>query len=148
MSTIGVDQNIGLIMNLDEEQKIIFMSVLARLAFKDGDFSDKEKSFIRELSELQGITKDNIKNMLETKDDDALIAETAKIKNRKVALELIKEMCVLAYSDGEISDKEITFIGKVGEAMEISLEKIEQISRWVIDRIIWQEEAKIIFEMD
>ena len=31
-------------------------------------------------------------------------------------------------------------------AMGIDLDKIEQISNWVIDRLIWLEEAKIIFE--
>lgn len=30
--------------------------------------------------------------------------------------------------------------------MGIDLDKIEQISNWVIDRLIWLEEAKIIFE--
>jgi len=28
----------------------------------------------------------------------------------------------------------------------LEIEKIEQISNWVIDRIIWLEQAKIIFE--
>jgi hypothetical protein len=30
--------------------------------------------------------------------------------------------------------------------MGVELEKIQQISQWVIDRIIWLEEGKIIFE--
>ena len=46
----------------------------------------------------------------------------------------------------ELSDEETALIGKVGMAMGIDLDKIEQISNWVIDRLIWLEEAKIIFE--
>lgn len=61
-------------------------------------------------------------------------------------MELIKEMCVLAHADDELSDEETALIGKVGMAMGIDLDKIEQISNWVIDRLIWLEEAKIIFE--
>ena len=49
-------------------------------------------------------------------------------------------------ADDELSDEETALIGKVGMAMGIDLDKIEQISNWVIDRLIWLEEAKIIFE--
>ena len=58
---------------------------------------------------------------------------------------LIKEMCMLAHADDELSDSETLLIGKVGEAMGVSLEKIQQISNWVIDRIIWLERGKLIF---
>ena len=61
-------------------------------------------------------------------------------------MELIKEMCVLAHADDELSDQETLLIGRVGQAMGVELEKIEQISNWIIDRIIWLEQAKIIFE--
>ena len=59
---------------------------------------------------------------------------------------LIKEMCILAHADNELTDDEVLLIGRVGQAMGVELEKIEQISRWVIDRVIWLEEAKLIFE--
>ena len=55
-------------------------------------------------------------------------------------------MCALAHVDSELSDSETLLIGKVGLKLGLSLDKIEQISNWVIDRIIWQEQAKIIFE--
>ena len=36
---------------------------------------------------------------------------------------------------------------RIRKAIEsVELEKIEQISQWVIDRVIWLEEAKLIFE--
>ncbi len=55
-------------------------------------------------------------------------------------------MCVLAHADETLTDDETLFIGKVGQAMGVSLDKIEQISSWVIDRIIWLQEGKLIFE--
>ena len=55
-------------------------------------------------------------------------------------------MCMLANSDGDLSDQEILLIGRIGTAMGLELEKIEQISQWVIDHIVWLEEGKIIFE--
>ncbi len=84
--------------------------------------------------------------MLNCEDDDAIIEEVKKIKNRRVALELIKELCVLAHADDVLTDEETLFIGRVGQAMGVELDKIEQISNWVIDKIILAEEAKIIFE--
>ena len=75
-----------------------------------------------------------------------LIMGESGIGKSEAALELIKEMCVLAHADDELSDEETALIGKVGMAMGIDLDKIEQISNWVIDRLIWLEEAKIIFE--
>ncbi len=61
-------------------------------------------------------------------------------------MELIKELCVLAHADDVLTDEETLFIGRVGQAMGVELDKIEQISNWVIDKIILAEEAKIIFE--
>ena len=75
-----------------------------------------------------------------------LLEKVKLIDNRQAALMLIKEMCMLAHADDELSDSETLLIGKVGEAMGVSLEKIQQISNWVIDRIIWLERGKLIFE--
>ena len=75
-----------------------------------------------------------------------LIMGESGIGKSEAALELIKEMCVLAHADDELSDQETLLIGRVGQAMGVELEKIEQISNWIIDRIIWLEQAKIIFE--
>ena len=57
-------------------------------------------------------------------------------------------MCMLAHVDNILSDEETLFIGKIGLALGVEIEKIEQISNWIIDRIIWLEQAKIIFEDD
>ena len=59
---------------------------------------------------------------------------------------MIREMCILSHVDNYLSDSETLFIGQVGLALGIELEKIEQISNWIIDRIIWLEQAKLIFE--
>ena len=55
-------------------------------------------------------------------------------------------MCMLSHVDNILSDEETLFIGKVGIALGVEMEKIEQISNWVIDHIFWLEQAKVIFE--
>ena len=78
--------------------------------------------------------------------EDVLFQEAAKVNNYELSLELIKMLCLLAHTDDELSDEETLFIGQIGQAMGVELEKIEQISNWVIDYLIWREQGKIIFE--
>ena len=93
-----------------------------------------------------GIKAERREEVLSIKSDDELVDEVKIIKDRPKALELVKEMCMLANSDSDLSENEIRLIGKVGTAMGVELEKIQEISQWVIDRIIWLEQGKIIFE--
>ena len=95
---------------------------------------------------IYGIPKERVEEILNIGSDEEIIESVKVINNRRIALELIKEMCMLAHADNELSESETLLIGKVGLAMGIDLEKIAQISQWVIDRIIWLEEAKVIFE--
>lgn len=132
-------------LKLNETEKLFFIKALSRLAYVDSKASNEEKEFIKQLYNsfnLQNYSLDEIT----ASTDEQIIAEAKQITNRQTAMELIKEMCMLANSDGDLSERETLFIGQMGIAMNLELEKIEQISRWVIDRIIWLEEGKIIFE--
>lgn len=146
MSGFNMENQSNYITRMSEEEKITFIKILVALARADGNFDDNEKSFIQDIAVAFGINKDHNQSLLEEIAEDQLIAQASAIKNRQAALQLIKEACLLANSDGDLSEHEIVFIGKIGQAMGIELEKIEQISQWVIDRIVWLEEGKIIFE--
>lgn len=126
------------------EEKIIFFKVLLHLADADG-FTDKnEAAFIKEAAQSQGIN--NLESLQDFADETKILEEVKIIKNRHLALELIREMCMLSHVDNILSDEETLFIGKVGIALGVEMEKIEQISNWVIDHIFWLEQAKVIFE--
>jgi uncharacterized tellurite resistance protein B-like protein len=129
--------------SVSAEEKVVFFKVLLHLADADG-FTDKnEITFIKEAALAQGIEVESLKDF----DDEAKILKEVKIiKNRHLAMELIREMCMLSHVDNILSDEETLFIGKVGIALGIEMEKIEQISNWVIDHIFWLEQAKVIFE--
>ena len=146
MFNTDMDSGANCVMNLDEEQKIAFLRAFAKMASVDGNFDDVEKNFIKNVAMNFGISSDKAEASLDILDDDKIIEEVSKIKNRRVAMELIKELCMLAHADDVLSDEETLFIGQVGQAMGLELEKIEQISDWVIDRLIWLDQGKIIFE--
>ena len=131
---------------LTEDQKVAFMKAFSRLAGADGHLDEDELAFIRSMARVYGISDKRVDEILKIDSDEEVVNAVKVIDNRRAALELIKEMCVLAHADDELSDQETLLIGRVGQAMGVELEKIEQISNWIIDRIIWLEQAKIIFE--
>lgn len=134
------------ITQMSDEDKVIFIKIMVALARTDKDFDENEKAFIKDTAIIFGLGTSNIDEITKPMSNDEVIEAAAKITNREVALQLIKEACFLANSDGSLSDEEIIFIGNIGQAMNIELEKIEEISQWVLDRIIWLERGKIIFE--
>ncbi len=145
MTMLTTERDMTLLNMMSDEDKLIFVKTLVRLADADGNIDEGEKEFITKLFKVFKLSENLAEEIKATTDDD-IVKLAAKISCRQVAMELIKEMCMLANSDGDLSDREILFIGKVGLAMNLELEKIEQISQWVIDRIVWLEEGKIIFE--
>ena len=127
-----------------QEEKKVFFQTLLHLSGVDGYSDEAEMEFITDAAKSQGIES---LEELQGYEDEAVVLKNIKIiKNRHLAMELIREMCTLSHVDNVLSDEETLFIGKVGITLGIEMEKIEQISNWVIDRIIWLEQARIIFE--
>ncbi|MBR6355538.1 MAG: TerB family tellurite resistance protein [Alphaproteobacteria bacterium] len=126
------------------EEKTVFFRVLFHLADSDGITDENELEFIRNTAKKQGI--EDLEELQNLTDEAKILQDVKIIKNRHLALELIREMCMLSHVDNILSDQETLFIGKVGIALGVEMEKIEQISNWVIDHIFWREQAKYIFE--
>lgn len=146
MFSFAIENQTDYISKMSEDEKIAFLRVLVHLAEADGNFDDNEKAFVKDIAFNFGISESKTEDVFQPVSEQQLISDVSHIKDRQAALQLIKEACLLANSDGDLSEKEVVFIGKVGQAMGVELEKIEQISQWVVDRIIWLEEGKIIFE--
>ncbi len=146
MSGLNMENDMSYLSEMSEDDRVTFLKVLARLAKTDGNVDEGERAFIIELGKAFGVPQSRAEEIRLAANDDTVVEEAKKIKSRRVAMELIKEMCMLANSDGDLSDRETLLIGRVGRAMGLELEKIEQIGQWVIDRIVWLEEGKIIFE--
>ena len=146
MSNFNMESDMGYLASMSEDERVVFLKILAKLAKSDGEFDDEEKLFIREMALVLGVSENRFEEINSKMSDDDIVEAAKLIKYRKKAMALVKEMCLLANSDGDLSDKEVLLIGRIGQAMGLELEKIEQISQWVVDRIVWLEEGKIIFE--
>lgn len=130
--------------NISEDQKIVSLKVLFYLANIDNKRDELEIKFIKNLANLYQINQSE--EIFKASSEEEIIGLLKTINNRRISLELIKEMFLLGHSDSDLTDEETLFIGHAGLAMGIEIEKIEQISNWVIDKIILHEQSKIIFE--
>lgn len=134
------------IRQLDEQQKKAFLHAFIKMACIDGCFDEREKIFIYNAALALGLDYKTTEELMKHQDSKQILKEVSLIKNRAVALELIKELCLLSHTDGQLSDEETLFIGEVAQATNIELEKVEQISNWVINYLILHEQSKIVFE--
>ncbi len=127
----------------DAKEKNFFITALCRLASSDGKIKPEELQYIEELAGAAGI---EIRPAFFNCPDEVFLEEARRFTNRKLALALLKHMFILAYTDNVFSDSEGIFICKISEVLNIEPDKVQEISSWVIDRIIWLEQAEKIFE--
>lgn len=138
--------NLDCIRTLDENQKIAFLYAFVKMANVDGDFDDREKRFILDMALGLGVDANIDDDLCKNLNVEKVVEAVSCINNRTAALELIKILCLLSHTDGVISDSETLFIGDVAQSMNVDLDKVEQISEWVLQYILLKEQAKIVFE--
>ncbi|MBR6409425.1 MAG: hypothetical protein IKS23_04215 [Alphaproteobacteria bacterium] len=131
---------------LTEEQKIVFLKTLLYISKIDGEVAQGEAKFIKKMANKYKI--ENLSKIFEPTSEQKILSELKILRQRRVAMELIKEMFRLGHTDYELGDEEILFIGRVAAVTGIEIKKVEQISTWIIDYVIWKEQEKIIFEED
>lgn len=146
MSKISINVSEKYIESMSVEQKEFLLRALTKMASIDDHFDECEKKFILDLADDLRLSPVVARQIIDNHADDHLFEDAKKQNDRTFALELIKALCLLAHTDDELSDTETLFIGKLGQTMGVELEKIEQISNWVIDYLIWYQQGKIIFE--
>ena len=132
--------------NATPEEKKAFFTALIGLTYADGKIDEEETQGLINIASAYELEDMNDFSLYTN--EEQILEDVKVITNRQLALQLIKELCVLSHTDNNLSDAETLFIVRVGLAMNIELEKIEQISNWVIDHIIWLAQKNIIFEQD
>lgn len=134
---------------LDIESRKIYMKALAYVALVDDNFDDGEKEFIKSLCQINDVNEEHLDEIMHIHSDEE-IADLVKNAgfDQSLKLALIRDMFTIANSDINLSDKEIISIANIGEALNISLEKLEEISEWVIEGIEWRLKGEAIFDED
>ena len=70
------------------------------------------------------------------------------IKDRRKSLYLIKELLSVANADEELEDREIDFIIKVSNVLDVEDEKVAEINQLVLDRLAWIDEYRTVMEFE
>ncbi|MBR6327991.1 MAG: hypothetical protein IKR60_03845 [Alphaproteobacteria bacterium] len=137
-------QTLNRLETLTDEQKVVFLKTLLFLSQQDGEVDNDEIVFIKKMAKKYRVK--NVQKVFEHTTEAQLLGELKVLTSRRAALDLIKELFLLGHSNMDLRVEEILFINRVANALNISPEKVEQISRFVIDMLILQEQGKIIFE--
>ena len=143
---IGVDDEINtqMMQMMTDNQRTVFLKVLLFASKIDGHVDEQEVGYIKKIATKYKVS--DIKRIFDPVTEEELLDELTCLSERKWGMELIKELFRLGYTDSNLTEEEIFFIGHVGSKLDIEKSKIEQISNWVIDYLVWKEQGKIIFE--
>lgn len=143
-----MDTEYEYITTLNEEEKRIFVESFCCLVYADKNVVKEEIEFLKKIGKMYSIEEKEIVAMLKNLNKEQLLDKLSKMQNRKKALHLVKELCYLANSDSGLDDSEIDFIIDAAEQLNIESEKIKQINKWVLDKILLQKTGDIILEID
>lgn len=136
------------IAKLSAEEKKIFVESFCCMVYSDGNVAKEEIEFLKNIGKLYGISEQEIVAILKGMNKEAVMNRIAQITDRQKALQLVKELCYLANSDTGLDDNEIDFIIDVAERVNVDSEKLKQINKWVLDKIVLQKTGEIILETE
>ena len=118
------------------------------MVYSDKNVAKEEIEFLKGIGKIYDIQEAEIVTILKSMKRDEVLDRVVQITDRKKALQLVKELCYLANSDSGLDDSEIDFIIDVAEKLNVESEKIKQINKWVLDKILLQKTGEIILEIE
>lgn len=136
------------IKTLDYEEKIVFLKIFCAMVRADGVVDAEEIKFLKMISKRYGVDNSTIVDIIKNTADIDYVAEARKITNRQHALQLVKELCVLANIDQDLHDNELDVVIDVARSMGIEDDKIILINRFVLDSLILTKTGQIILEQN
>lgn len=132
---------------LTAEEKRLFVESFCCMVYADGNVAKEEIEFLKGIGKIYGVEEKDIVLILKEMKKDVVLEKVKQLTDRKKALQLVKELCYLANSDSSLEDSEIDFIIDVAERLNVESDKIKQINKWVLDRILLQKTGEIILEI-
>lgn len=133
---------------LSINEKLIFVKLIVKLISGDGKISDDERAFVKVLSKQYRISSDYSDEINRHYSEEELLKQVSVIKDRRKSLYLIKELLSVANADEELEDREIDFIIKVSNVLDVEDEKVAEINQLVLDRLAWIDEYRTVMEFE
>ncbi len=142
-----MNQEYEYITTLSPEEKKAFLDCFCCMICSDKQVAKEEIEFLKNIGKMYEVPEKDIVAIMKNLNRSDIIENIGtRITERKKALQLIKELCFLANSDSGLDDAEIDFIIDIAERLNIENEKIKQINKWVLDKIVLLRTGDIILE--
>lgn len=142
----NMNQEYEYIATLSPEEKRIFVESFCCMVCSDKKVAKEEIDFLKNIGKMYEIPEAEIVNIMKNLNKEEILAKVSQITERKKALQLVKELCFLANSDSGLDDDEIDFIIDIAERLNVENEKIKQINKWVLDKLVLLKTGDIILE--
>lgn len=134
------------IASLGNDEKIIFLKIFCKMINVDGSVDGEEINFLKGVAVRFGVNKDLVLDIVKMSSLIDVVDEAKKITVRSHALQLVKELCVLANIDENLHDNELDLIIDCARAMNIEDDRVILINRYVLDSLVLAKTGKIILE--
>ena len=134
-----------LIEDLSAEEKTIFVTSL--LYIMDLSKNKRMDYLLSRIKEF-GFTEENVKKIKHAKSPAEICSLIKQIKDIKVKRYILREMILVAVSNHELSDEEISTIYNIGTKIGIKEEKVSDFFMWAAKGIEWEIEGLQLIEGD
>lgn len=132
-----------------QEDKIMFMHGLIRLAKADGIVDEMEIDFFKQVAYNFGIDPDAVEQLYVelTTDNVELDYKEISFDSKKKSLFFLREAIQLCYIDSEYSEEEQLEIRNIANELDISFDAIDKIEAWVLRGFEWQKEGELLLDL-
>lgn len=132
--------------NLTYNEKLAFVKIFCKMIKADGSVDSDEIAFLKKIASRYGIDNNTVVSIIKNNSQIDPLKEARAITNRTNALELVKELCVLANINDDLHDAELDMIIDIAHLLNIEDDKVILINRWVLDSMILNRTGRIIME--
>lgn len=131
--------------DLKDEEKLIYLEALLYVLKKE---SELRKDYILNVAKELGVGTRELRKLGKICKPESISNELLKIKDMRLRRYFVREMIMLSISDHELSDEEMCRVYKIGTAIGIKEDKINDFFLWAAQGIEWQMEGMRMVEDD
>ena len=134
--------------SLSETEKFVFLKVICGIVAADRGVSKSEIRYLKELAFQYGVSGDSISAMVKSSITKDLLKQARMITDRKKALALIKDLCMVANGDIDLEDKEIDYILDVADVVGVDPIRVKDINTVVTTYLECETNMKKLMEIE
>lgn len=134
--------------NLDATAQQVYLEVLIYVLGGDKKLTKEQAHYLERQAQEIGFPLSELKNIKKIKRPESLSNELLKIEDIRLRRYFVREMIMLAISDHELTDAEMCDIYKIGCAVGVKEDKINDFFLWAAQGVEWQIEGVRMVEDD